>query len=75
MLITVDSQELARVYTQDFEDLWSRGRVEGSGAFDTVAVDVGGVPVRAWFSPGRGPELSHRIAERIGLAKRRVRIA
>jgi phosphatidylserine/phosphatidylglycerophosphate/cardiolipin synthase-like enzyme len=75
VLITVDSQELARVYTQDFEDLWSRGRVEGSGAFDTVAVDVGGVPVRAWFSPGRGPELSHRIAERIGLAKRRVRIA
>jgi phosphatidylserine/phosphatidylglycerophosphate/cardiolipin synthase-like enzyme len=36
---------------------------------------VGGVPVRAWFSPGRGPELSHRIAARIGAARRRVRIA
>ena len=75
VLVTVDSPELAAVYAQDFEDLWSRGRVEGSGAFDTAPVDVGGVPVRAWFSPGRGPELSHRIAERIGLAKRRVRIA
>ena len=52
-----------------------RGRVEGSGSFDTAPVDVGGVAVRAWFSPGRGPELSHRIAERIGGGQRRVRIA
>ena len=66
---------LAAAYARDFEDLWGRGRVEGSGSFDTAPVDVGGVPVRAWFSPGRGPELSHRIAERIGVARRRVRIA
>jgi phospholipase D-like protein len=75
VLVTVESQELARAYAHDFEDLWGRGRVEGSGAFDVAPIDVGGVPVRAWFSPGRGPELSHRIAERIGLATRRVRIA
>ena len=31
--------------------------------------------VRPWFCPGRGPELSHRIAKRIGAARRRVRIA
>ena len=31
--------------------------------------------MQAWFSPGRGPELSHRIAARIGGARRRVRIA
>ena len=75
VLLTVDSPALAAVYARDFDDLWRRGRVEGSGAFDTAPVDVGGVPVRAWFSPGRGPELSHRIAERISLATRRVRIA
>jgi phosphatidylserine/phosphatidylglycerophosphate/cardiolipin synthase-like enzyme len=75
VLLTVDSPELARAYAHDFEDLWGRGRVEGSGAFDVPPIDVGGVPVRAWFSPGRGPELSHRIAKRIGAAKRRVRIA
>ena len=75
VLVTVESQELARTYARDFEDLWTGGRVEGSGAFDTAPLDVGGVPVRAWFSPGRGPELSHRIAERIGAARRRVRIA
>ena len=31
--------------------------------------------MRPWFCPGRGPELSHRIAKRIGAARTRVRIA
>jgi phosphatidylserine/phosphatidylglycerophosphate/cardiolipin synthase-like enzyme len=75
VLLTVASEGVARASARDFADLWSRGRVEGSGSFDTAPVDVGGVAVRAWFSPGRGPELSHRIAKRIGAAKRRVRIA
>jgi phosphatidylserine/phosphatidylglycerophosphate/cardiolipin synthase-like enzyme len=75
VLVTVASEGVARAYARDFEDLWERGRVEGSGSFDAAPTDVGGVAVRAWFSPGRGPELSHRIAKRIGAAKRRVRIA
>jgi phosphatidylserine/phosphatidylglycerophosphate/cardiolipin synthase-like enzyme len=75
VLVTVASEAIARAYGRNFEDLWSRGRVEGSGAFDVAPVDVGGVPVRPWFSPGRGPELSHRIAKRIAAAQRRVRIA
>jgi phosphatidylserine/phosphatidylglycerophosphate/cardiolipin synthase-like enzyme len=75
VLLTVASEGVAGGCPRDFADLWSRGRVEGSGSFDTAPVDVGGVAVRAWFSPGRGPELSHRIAKRIGAAKRRVRIA
>jgi phosphatidylserine/phosphatidylglycerophosphate/cardiolipin synthase-like enzyme len=75
VLLTVASEGIARAYARDFDDLWRRGRVEGSGSFDVSAVDVEGVPVRAWFSPGRGPELSHRIAKRIGAARRRVRIA
>jgi phosphatidylserine/phosphatidylglycerophosphate/cardiolipin synthase-like enzyme len=75
VLVTVDSPELARAYARNFDDLWGRGRVEGSGSFDVPPIDVGGVAVRAWFSPGRGPELSHRIAKRIDQARRRVRIA
>ena len=75
VLLTVASEGIARAYARDFDDLWRRGRVEGSGSFDVSAVEVGGAPVRAWFSPGRGPELSHRIAKRIGAARRRVRIA
>jgi phosphatidylserine/phosphatidylglycerophosphate/cardiolipin synthase-like enzyme len=31
--------------------------------------------VRAWFTPGHGEELSHRIAKAIGKARERVRIA
>jgi phosphatidylserine/phosphatidylglycerophosphate/cardiolipin synthase-like enzyme len=75
VIVTVDSAPLARAYARDFEGLWRHGRVEGSGAFDVPPIDVGGVRVRAWFSPGRGPELSHRIAKRISAARRRVRIA
>jgi phosphatidylserine/phosphatidylglycerophosphate/cardiolipin synthase-like enzyme len=75
VLVTVDSASLARAYARDFEELWRRGRVEGSGGFDVPPIDVDGVPVRAWFSPGRGPELSARIAKRIVTARRRVRIA
>jgi len=31
--------------------------------------------MRAWFCPGRGSRLAHRIAKAIGSARRRVRIA
>jgi phosphatidylserine/phosphatidylglycerophosphate/cardiolipin synthase-like enzyme len=75
VLVTVASEAIARAYARNFEELWSRGRVDGSGAFDVAPIDVAGVAVRAWFSPGRGPELSHRIAKRIAAARRRVRIA
>jgi phosphatidylserine/phosphatidylglycerophosphate/cardiolipin synthase-like enzyme len=75
VLVTVESEALAHAYARDFEELWSGGRVEGTGAFDVPPIDVDGVAVRAWFSPGRGPELSARIAKRIAAARRRVRIA
>ena len=38
-------------------------------------MDVDGRAVRAWFTPGHGEELSHRIAKAIGKARERVRIA
>ncbi len=75
VLLTVESSAVAAAFARAFEDLWSRGRVDGSGDFDVPPVDVGGLPVRAWFAPGRGPELSQRIAKRIVQARRRVRIA
>jgi phosphatidylserine/phosphatidylglycerophosphate/cardiolipin synthase-like enzyme len=70
ILVALDSPALAAAYTRDFEDLWRRRQVESTGSFDTP-----GAEVRPWFCPGRGPELSHRIAKRIGAARRRVRIA
>jgi phosphatidylserine/phosphatidylglycerophosphate/cardiolipin synthase-like enzyme len=68
---TIDSPAVAAAFERNFEQLWESGRVGNSGDFDTAP--AGGV--RPWFCPGRGPELSHRIAKRIGAARRRVRIA
>jgi phosphatidylserine/phosphatidylglycerophosphate/cardiolipin synthase-like enzyme len=66
VLATVDDAALAAAYARDFAQIWEHGRIGHSGNFDAPGV---------WFTPGRGRELSHRIAKRIGTARRRVRIA
>ena len=73
-LIRVMSPQIAAVYAENFAQLWERGNIEHSGGSGSV-VDVGkGVTVQALFSP-RGPSLAHRAAERIGAARRRIRVA
>ena len=69
VLCTLDDVVVAHAYDRVFHELWRSGQIGSSGSFDTPG------PVRPWFCPGRGPELSHRIAKRIGAARRRVRIA
>ena len=69
VLATIDDAGVAHAYARVFGELWDRGVIGSSGSFDTPGA------VRPWFCPGRGPELSHRIAKRIGAARRRVRIA
>jgi phosphatidylserine/phosphatidylglycerophosphate/cardiolipin synthase-like enzyme len=71
VVITVDSPAVAARYLADFEQLWTTREVAGSGHVDTAPVDG----MRAWFCPGRGDKLAHRIAKAIGSARRRVRIA
>jgi phosphatidylserine/phosphatidylglycerophosphate/cardiolipin synthase-like enzyme len=71
VVATVGSAGVAAAFTRNFEQIWDSCRVGDSGDFDTAPADS----VRPWFCPGRGPELSHRIAKRIGAARRRVRIA
>jgi phosphatidylserine/phosphatidylglycerophosphate/cardiolipin synthase-like enzyme len=71
VIATADSRPLAAAFARNFEELWSTGVLDGSGDFDDAAEDG----VCAWFCPGRGPELSHRIAAAIVGARRRVRIA
>ena len=71
VIATVDDASVAAAYARDFGQLWKTGTIGSSGKFDTPA--AGGV--RPWFTPGRGRALSHRIAERISAARRRVRIA
>lgn len=75
LTVAVESAEVAVAYARNFSELWERGRVDGSGDFDPPVAAVGAATVRPWFSPGRGEQLSHRIAKAIGAARRRVRIA
>jgi phosphatidylserine/phosphatidylglycerophosphate/cardiolipin synthase-like enzyme len=74
VIVTVASEQLAAAFTADFEQLWEEGDVERSGFVDPDAVTVGDATVRAWFSPGRGTALAHRIAGAIDRAAR-LRIA
>jgi phosphatidylserine/phosphatidylglycerophosphate/cardiolipin synthase-like enzyme len=75
VILTVESPELAARFGEDFEQLWTRRDVGHSGKVDTAPVLVEDTKVRAWFCPGRGERLAHRIAKAIGTAERRVRIA
>ena len=71
VILTVDSPAIAARYREDFEQLWTTREVNKSGKVDTSPVNG----MRAWFCPGRGEKLAHRIAKAIGSARRRVRIA
>ena len=71
----VHSRELAYAYGLNFDELWATGDVIDSGKVEPRPVDVGDIEVRPWFSPEHGEALAHRIAKRIGQARRRVRIA
>ena len=75
VVVTVESPALASVYTEDFEQLWQTRDVSKSGRVPTTPIEVGEVPVRPWFCPGRGNRLAHRIAGAIARAEQRVRIA
>jgi phosphatidylserine/phosphatidylglycerophosphate/cardiolipin synthase-like enzyme len=75
VIAIVPSGEIAARFRQNFEELWSDRDVASSGRIDPEPVDVGGVRVTAWFTPGHGEELSQRIATAIGAARERVRIA
>jgi phosphatidylserine/phosphatidylglycerophosphate/cardiolipin synthase-like enzyme len=71
VVVTVDSAALAARYLDDFEQLWTTRHVAHTGKVDQSPVDG----IRAWFCPGRGGKLAHRIAQAIGTAQRRIRIA
>jgi phosphatidylserine/phosphatidylglycerophosphate/cardiolipin synthase-like enzyme len=74
VVIVVESEELARAFVADFDELWTKGDVEDSGFVPPVRIHLGDVLARPWFTPGHGEDLSQRIARVIGRARRRVRI-
>ena len=75
VLAVVASTEVAAAYTANFEELWQTGAVERSGFVEPETISVDGTPVRTWFTPGNGEDLSSRIGRALRRAKRRIRIA
>ncbi|MDH4176347.1 MAG: phosphatidylserine/phosphatidylglycerophosphate/cardiolipin synthase family protein [Thermoleophilia bacterium] len=69
------SEPLATAFGLAFDELWDSGEVEGTGTVEPRPVDVDGITVRPWFTPGFGESLSHRVAKFAGRATSRVRIA
>jgi phosphatidylserine/phosphatidylglycerophosphate/cardiolipin synthase-like enzyme len=74
VVVEVSSRTVASSYSRDFEGIWDRRSVSGSGAFDPEPDLLDGVRIQPWFSPGRGRRIVHRIAAAIGAAERRVRV-
>jgi phosphatidylserine/phosphatidylglycerophosphate/cardiolipin synthase-like enzyme len=87
MMVVVRSSQVAVAFGRDFEELWTSARVAGTGEFDPDPVTLQGAAeldgrglrlrdgtIRAWFCPGRGRRLSHRIADAISEARTRVRV-
>src|SRR5215475_8016851 len=73
VVVTVDSEEIATAFALDFGGLWQDGDVEQSGFVEPRPVEVDGIKVRPWFTPGFADALTHRIAKKIGHAQK-VRI-
>jgi phosphatidylserine/phosphatidylglycerophosphate/cardiolipin synthase-like enzyme len=70
VIAIVESAAVAADFSRDFEQLLTADSVAQTG-------DV--APrwhnnLRSWFTPGNGADLSHRIAQAIALAQRRIRV-
>jgi phosphatidylserine/phosphatidylglycerophosphate/cardiolipin synthase-like enzyme len=78
-VVAIPGKDLAAAYSMDFQQLWDRKEVERTGRFDdlpaTLHYNDQPFSVRAFFSPGRGRNMSQAIARRIGEARQRIRIA
>jgi phosphatidylserine/phosphatidylglycerophosphate/cardiolipin synthase-like enzyme len=74
VIVVLASKAVADAFLHNFDELWETRTVarSGHGAPDEIA--VGDVTVRAWFCPGHGRALAHRIAHAIDHAQR-VRVA
>ena len=75
VIVIVDSTGVAIRYQEDFSQLWKKRDVSKAGKVPTEPLKVGDAQVRTWFSPKRGERLAHRIADVVGHAEERVRVA
>jgi phosphatidylserine/phosphatidylglycerophosphate/cardiolipin synthase-like enzyme len=79
VIVRLASPLLAEEYGRNFEELWSKRRVEVSGRYDfpglSLTYDGAPLALHLYFSPGRGRRMAHLVADRLGHARRRIRMA
>jgi phosphatidylserine/phosphatidylglycerophosphate/cardiolipin synthase-like enzyme len=73
-IVRIDSPELCGFYETDFEELWARGDIDTTGAQDHGSLRAGDSVIGVMFAPGDGRIIDHDVAERIGTARRRLKI-
>jgi phosphatidylserine/phosphatidylglycerophosphate/cardiolipin synthase-like enzyme len=78
-VIIFHSQELAKYYVQDFNELWVDGNIESSGIMDSgeATLQYGGKPayVLVNFSPGEGDWIDESIANLVDRTQHNASIA
>jgi phosphatidylserine/phosphatidylglycerophosphate/cardiolipin synthase-like enzyme len=74
VIVMLRSKAIAAAFLRNFDELWQTRLVARSGHGGPEAVTVRGATVRAWFCPGHGRALAHRISHAIAQA-RQVRLA
>jgi phosphatidylserine/phosphatidylglycerophosphate/cardiolipin synthase-like enzyme len=74
-IVVIASRDLAGRYTEDFDELWTSGKLTGTGRGDMGSVAVGSVNVQYAFAPGEGSAIENLIAQTITGARNRLRVA
>lgn len=73
MIAIDDVPVLARAYTDNFEEMWARQKVERTGSSGPEVPLSKGMTVRPFFAPSP-PFLGHMVAGRIVEADRRIKV-
>jgi phosphatidylserine/phosphatidylglycerophosphate/cardiolipin synthase-like enzyme len=75
ILAITDVPDLVRMYSNDFGELWTSGKIGSTGVDDSGHFTLGGSDVQVSFAPGKGTEVEGRIADTIAAATDRLYVA
>jgi phosphatidylserine/phosphatidylglycerophosphate/cardiolipin synthase-like enzyme len=74
-LLTIGSRPLAAGYRADFDQLWTAGRITGTGTGDAGTTTAGGVRVGWDFAPADGTGIDGYLVQQVAAARRRIVLA
>jgi phosphatidylserine/phosphatidylglycerophosphate/cardiolipin synthase-like enzyme len=76
ILVISGALDLVRLYTNDFGEMWTSGKIGSTGVDDSGQFTLeGNTQVQLSFAPGRGTEVEGRIADTIAGASDRLYVA